>query len=218
MGPEALKALEPDEFRGLVLEELNSVYRLAHHLARSRDEAEELVQETFLRALKSRSTFRTTEHGARPWLFKILHNTYKTRLERRQREPAAASDAVDGFPDRPAPAGMGLEQIDWEQVDEGLKQAVDALPPNYRSVLLMWAVDGLKYREIASIIDAPVGTVMSRLHRARQAILEQLGVPTSKQGGPGLTDGRGLTDRPRTAVDEPVTARGDARPRGTGSA
>ena len=109
MGPEALKAQEPDEFSGLVLEELDSVYRLAHHLARSRDEAEDLVQETYLRAFKSRSTFRTTEHGVRPWLFKILHNTYKTRLERRQREPTAASDTIDGFPDNPAPPGTALD-------------------------------------------------------------------------------------------------------------
>lgn len=213
MGPEAFKALEPDEFRGLVLEELNSVYRLACHLARSKDEAEDLVQETYLRALKSRATFRTTDHGARPWLFTILHNTYKTRAARRQREPAVASDAIDDFPDQPAPSGMALDGIDWEQVDERLKKAVDALPPTYRAVLLMWAVEGLKYREIARIIDAPVGTVMSRLHRARQAIMEQLSSRATERGGPGMTSAT------RAGLDEPLTPRGDgARPRRAGTA
>jgi RNA polymerase sigma-70 factor (ECF subfamily) len=215
MGPEALKALGPDEFRGLVLEELDSVYRLACHLARSRDEAEDLVQETYLRALKSRSTFRTTDHGARPWLFTILHNTYKTRVTRRQREPAVTSDVIDDFPDQPAPSNISLEGIDWEQVDERLKRAVDALPPAYRSVLLMWAVDGLKYREIARIIDAPVGTVMSRLHRARQSILEQLGSPEPERGGSGAKSAT------RAVLDQavPFTARGGgARPQGAGSA
>jgi len=213
IGPEALEAMGPDEFRGLVLEELNSVYRLAFHLARSRDEAEDLVQETYLRALKSRSTFRATDHGARPWLFKILHNTYKTRLERRGREPAAASDSIDGFPDRQAPPGVALDAIDWEQVDERLKNAVDALPPAYRVVLLMWAVEGLKYREIARIIDAPVGTVMSRLHRARQAIIEQIGTSRSAQGG------QAMTGRSRAAFDDPATARGGdgARPQADGN-
>jgi len=211
-GPEALKALEPDEFRDLVLEELNSVYRLACHLARSRDEAEDLVQETYLRALKSRSTFRTTDQGARPWLFTILHNTYKTRVARRHREPTVTSEAIDDFPDQPAVSAMALDGIDWEQVDERIKRAVDALPAAYRAVLLMWAVEGLKYREIARIIDAPVGTVMSRLHRARQAVLEHIG---GESGGPVP---RGAA---RAALDAPVpvSARGDgARPRGAGSA
>jgi RNA polymerase sigma-70 factor (ECF subfamily) len=215
MGPEALKALEPDEFRGLVLEELNSVYRLACHLARSRDEAEDLVQETYLRALKSRSTFRSTDHGVRPWLFTILHNTYKSRVARRQREPTVTSDVVDDFPDQPAPSRMALEGIDWEQVDERLKNAVDTLPPAYRAVLLMWAVDGLKYREIARIIEAPVGTVMSRLHRARQAILEQLGSPPTERGGAGLKS----ASRAVLGETVPLTARGGgARPQGAGSA
>ena len=206
MGPEAVKALEPDEFRGLVVEELNSVYRLAYHLARSRDEAEDLVQETYLRALKSRSTFRTSEQGARPWLFKILHNTHKTRQQRRQREPTAASDAIDGFPDHPAPPGVALGTINWEQVDDNVKHAVDALPPAYRSVLLMWAVEGLKYREIARIIDAPVGTVMSRLHRARQAILEQLGSTAQRDGS---EQGRASAGRTRASLEEPSTAPAD---------
>ncbi len=106
---------------------------------------------------------------------------------------------------------MASDGIDWEQVDERLKNAVDGLPPAYRAVLLMWAVEGLKYREIARIIDAPVGTVMSRLHRARQAILEQIGPRASTRSNPGLNSAT------CAALDEPVpmTVRDDvARPRG----
>ncbi len=116
MGPEALKALEPDEFRGLVLEELDSVYRLACHLARSRDEAEDLVQETYLRALKSHSTFRTTDHGARPWLFTILHNAYKTRVVRGNASRPRPAMPSMGFPINPPRRGwprMALIGSKW---------------------------------------------------------------------------------------------------------
>ena len=64
--------------------------------------------------------------------------------------------------------------MDWEHVDDRLKAAIDRLKPEYRSVLLLWGVEGLKYREIADIQDVPIGTVMSRLHRARTILSEEL--------------------------------------------
>ena len=67
-----------------------------------------------------------------------------------------------------------LESLDWEHVDERLKVAIESLRPEYRSVLLLWGVEGMKYREIADIQDIPIGTVMSRLHRARAMLAEQL--------------------------------------------
>ena len=182
-----------------MLGELDAVHRLAFHLTLSRDEAEDLVQEAYLRAFKARDTFRLGEGGARPWLFKILHNAYRTRLERRHREPSA-DDALDARP--AAPPDPPPAVVDWEQVDERLKSAVEALPPHLRVVLLLWAVDGLKYKEVAEVIGVPLGTVMSRLYRARQTLAEQVhdlarelrllpAVPTDGTDSARAYDGRG---------------------------
>jgi len=76
-------------------------------------------------------------------------------------------------PDEPAPA-WNLESLDWEHVDERIKAAIEGLRPEYRTVLLLWGVEGLKYREIAEIEAVPIGTIMSRLHRARSILAEQL--------------------------------------------
>ncbi|MDB5357224.1 MAG: polymerase, sigma-24 subunit, subfamily protein [Phycisphaerales bacterium] len=166
-----MQALEPDEFRALVLRELDAVHRLAHHLARSAEEADDLVQETYLRALRFQASFQRTDQGPRPWLFKILHNVHKDRLGKRSRDAGTAD--INEL-DAAAPPDAPPSDIDWDHVDERLKRAVDALPPAHRSVLLMWAVEGLKYKEIAEIVEAPIGTVMSRLFRARQALVEQV--------------------------------------------
>lgn len=167
-----------EAFQRLALNELDAVYRMALHLTRDPQEAEDLVQETFLRALRSESTFELRDSGIRPWLFKILHNAFYSRLQRQKREPTLADDmqhelAADEL-EHASPA-WDLASLDWEAVDERLKQAIDELDPRYRDVLLLWAVEGLKYREIAEVLDIPMGTVMSRLYRARAVLSAQLG-------------------------------------------
>jgi RNA polymerase sigma-70 factor (ECF subfamily) len=170
--------VERERFESLSLEHLDAVYRLAFQLARHPDEASDLVQETYLKALRAADRFEEQGGGMRPWLFKILHNVFYTQLAKAKRAPTsvddlhgAASDAPG--PDEPEPA-WDLKNLDWEHVDERLKSAIDGLRPEYRTVLLLWAVEGLKYREIAAIQDIPIGTVMSRLHRARSILTAQL--------------------------------------------
>ncbi|MBT8485970.1 MAG: sigma-70 family RNA polymerase sigma factor [Phycisphaerales bacterium] len=165
-------------FEARSLEHIDAVYRMAMQLARHPDEAADLVQETYLRALKAADRYEERGGGIRPWLFKILHNVFYTRVGRAKREPrgvddlpAAASD--EPGPDDPPPA-WDLESLAWEHVDERLKAEIDGLRPEYRSVLLLWGVEGMKYREIAEVQDIPIGTVMSRLHRARQILAKQL--------------------------------------------
>lgn len=160
---------EPADFRRLVLAELPAVHRLAVHLTRSRERADDLVQETYLRAFRSAGTFRTTEFGPRPWLFKILHNAWRSRLA--QKNPVAAGEELTDNAAAPEPVPLDL---DWDQVDERLKRAIERLPDNFRDVLLLWAVEGLKYREVADITGVPIGTVMSRLFRARQLLMQEL--------------------------------------------
>ena len=159
---------------------MDSVYRMAMHLARNPDDASDLVQETYLKAFKSEGRFELREHGVRPWLFKILHNNFYTKVGKKKREPTLGDEVIGevaggqlGEVDAPPPA-WDLEHLDWEQVDDRLKHAIDELPDHYREVLLLWAVEGLKYREIADVLDVALGTVMSRLYRARAILTENL--------------------------------------------
>lgn len=170
--------MDTHTFRELALAELDAVHRMAFHLARQPDLASDLVQETYLRALKAEHTFELRERGIRPWLFKILHNVFYTHAGKKQRAPALienpGEDLTSATTDQAEPA-WDLASLDWEQIDDRLKHAIDDLPENYRTVLLLWAVEGLKYREIADVLDIPLGTIMSRLHRARAILMERLG-------------------------------------------
>lgn len=166
---------------------MDSVYRMAIHLTRHPDEASDLLQETYLKAFKSEASFELREAGIRPWLFKILHNSFYTRIQRQRREPTIADDleplAVASELDSPPPA-WDLEHLDWEMVDDRLKHAIHDLPDHYREVLLLWAVEGLKYREVAEVLDVPLGTVMSRLYRARSLLSESLAELAAEHGIP----------------------------------
>jgi RNA polymerase sigma-70 factor (ECF subfamily) len=178
--------VERTVFEQRSLEHLDSVYRMAMQLARHPDEAADLVQETYLRALRASATYEERGGGIRPWLFKILHNVFYTRVGKAKRQPIAMEEppaAVSGEtgPDEPPPA-WDLESLDWEHVDGRLKAAIDQLRPEYRSVLLLWGVEGMKYREIAEVQEIPIGTVMSRLHRARSVLAKQLSELAEEKG------------------------------------
>ena len=163
-----------DRFKELALPHVDSVYRVARSLASDAAEAEDLVQETFYRALRGFGTFELRDYGIRPWLLRILHNTFCTLKGRQGREPSLLDD-VDfaHFEAEFEQADLDpptAETIDWEHVDEELKQTIQGLQAEYRTVLLLWAVEGLSYKEIARVCDCALGTVMSRLYRARQLI------------------------------------------------
>ena len=180
--------MESTAFRELALAEMDSVYRMAMHLARNPDDASDLVQETYLKAFKSEGRFELRDHGVRPWLFKILHNNFYTKVKKKNREPTLGDEVINeaqggalGDVDSPPPA-WDLEHLDWEQVDDRLKHAIHDLPDHYREVLLLWAVEGLKYREIAEVLDVALGTVMSRLYRARGILTENLADLAAEHG------------------------------------
>ena len=185
--------MEESAFRELIIAEIDAVFRLGCHLTRSRQEADDVVQETYLRALRSASTFALAAHGVRPWLFKILHNVIFSRGARQQREREVMDDVRHGVAGATA-HGMNADAmtaIDWDDVDERLKAAVVALPLVYRATFLLSAVEGLTYREIADVTDVPAGTVMSRLSRARAALAADLAGLAAEHrltGGPRSTE------------------------------
>src|SRR5439155_4205737 len=132
--------------------------------------AEDLVQETYLRAFRARDSFDLQEFGIRPWLLRIMHNLHLSRAGRERRQPQSISDdQLESAPGSAAPQGFS-----WEGMDERLVHAVEELPAEYTSVLMLWAVDELSYKEISLALDVPIGTVMSRLYRARQRLSAQL--------------------------------------------
>ena len=168
--------MDRNEFRRLALLEIDSVYRLALSLCRRADQADDLVQETYLRAFRSRADFQLFDHGLRPYLFKILHNAFISRLTSDGRQPksTAQDDFTVGAAAAAQTAHCDLSTLDWESIDDRLKHAIDDLPLPHRTAFLLCAVEGLRYREIAEVTDVPIGTVMSRLHRARQLLAAQL--------------------------------------------
>lgn len=173
-----MERLDRLEFEAQALEHLDAVYRMALQLSRRPEDAADLVQETFLKALKAADRFEPKGGGIRPWLLKILRNVFYSRVVREQRGPVASENihlhpSTSPSPDESRPA-WNLAVMDWEQIDDRLKSALNSLNPEYREVLLMWGVEGMKYREIALIVDVPIGTVMSRLFRARAALALQL--------------------------------------------
>lgn len=142
------------------------------------DEASELVQETYLKALRHSKNFEEKGKGIRAWLFTILHNTFYSDMRRRKRSATPVDEFYDAtsddrIPDE-APPVWNLASLDWEHVDDRLKHAIEELSEEHREVLLLWGVEGMKYREIATILAVPIGTVMSRLHRARKILAESL--------------------------------------------
>ncbi len=143
----------------LVEDHLEAVYRYAYRLSGSQELAEELTQQTFLLACDRCGQLRRPGR-ARAWLLSIVRNCYWQQLRRRQREPQCVPEELyEQWPQHVA------EETDWDA--ERLQQALDSLPASYRVVLLMHYFEQASYREIARRLNIPLGTVMSRLSRAK---------------------------------------------------
>ena len=165
-----------DDFEKLALDQMDTLFRVARRLTRDGERANDLVQETYLRAFRAKESFQLKEYGIRPWLLRIMQNLHFSRSGRERRQPIAMEDGNLEAADLDAlPETVGVPMpLDIEEMDERLVRALESLAVDYQIVLLMWAVDGLTYKEIAHTLDIPIGTVMSRLHRARQKLSEQL--------------------------------------------
>jgi RNA polymerase sigma-70 factor, ECF subfamily len=172
-----------NEFERLVLEQLDVLYRVALRLSHRPDQADDLVQETCYRAIRSRDSFDLQTGGIRPWLVRILRNTFLTRIERERHQPALASDeTLEGASIAPPPMPRGNLAALSEHMDQELVRALDALPEEYRSVMVLWALEDFSYQEIAEALEIPIGTVMSRLHRARAKLTHQLEEYAKREG------------------------------------
>lgn len=179
--PAEASAIEAEGFAEEALPWLDAVYRFSMRLTKGdEDAAEDLVQETFLRAHRF---WHTYERGtnAKSWLFTICRNTFlhqKELVRNKREQPAADMDArVEALS---AESAFEKPSTDPEQdffndlIDDQVVEAIDSLPDDYREVLVLSDLGDLKYAEIAEVLDIPVGTVKSRLFRARNLLQDRL--------------------------------------------
>jgi RNA polymerase sigma-70 factor (ECF subfamily) len=157
------------------LPHLDALYRVALRLTADPTLAEDLVQDTMLKAYRSWRQYRPGTN-AKGWLLTILRNTFINDYRRRKHEPVAMDldlvepHAIDRSPQETDPEGSFFSQI----VDAKVLEAIDSLPTDFREVLVLSDVEGMRYAEIAETLKIPVGTVKSRLFRARHQLQADL--------------------------------------------
>jgi RNA polymerase sigma factor (sigma-70 family) len=166
-------------FEELAMPLFNSLYNFARWLAQNPNDAEDLVQETYLKALRGFASFEPGTNF-RAWIFQILRNTFlgsRSKLERRM------TQAMDSEEDLPVTSATPESLLIGRSDIDAVRCAIEQLPVILREVILLCDVEEASYREIAEILSIPMGTVMSRLARARKTVRESL---RSARGTPGL--------------------------------
>ena len=158
------------------------LFSTAVRMTRNRADAEDLVQETYMKAWRAYDSY---EEGTnlRAWLFRIMTNTYINRYNAKMRRPTETElDDVEelylyrrlGAIDQSRMSASAEDQMMELFTDDEVKNAIEELPEAFRMPLLLSDVDGFSYKEIAEMLDVPIGTVMSRLHRGRKAMQKRL--------------------------------------------
>jgi len=167
---------------------VDSLYNTAYRMTRNAQDAEDLVQETYLKAYRYYDKF---EEGTnfKAWLFKILKNTFINNYRKKQQTPPQSdfAEIEDAFESRLSSDVTGQmkspeEEILEDVLDEDVQRALDDLPPDYRMAVLLADLEGFSYKEIAGILELPLGTVMSRLYRGRK-LLESAMLTYAKEHG-----------------------------------
>jgi len=169
-------------FAEQAMEHMPSLYAAAMRMTRNKADAEDLVQETYLKAYRAFGSFQEGTN-LRAWLYRILTNTFINiyRAKKRRPEESDLDDVEDLYLYRrlggleAAQTGRSAEDEVLDQITEGeVKAAIEALPEQFRMAVLLADVEGFQYKEIAEILNIPIGTVMSRLHRGRRALQKSL--------------------------------------------
>jgi RNA polymerase sigma-70 factor (ECF subfamily) len=207
------------DFEAEALQYLPALMALATRLTRTRAEAEDLVQDTLVKALRAREQYRT-ETNLRAWLLKILRNTFLNAYRRQNLERRV----LDGPEKDPLAAGwIGAASLRamrdpdtnrlHSQLERQLKDAIDELPPDFRMTVMLADVEELSYREIADTMQCPVGTVMSRLHRGRKLLQGRLQQQAELAG---IVEAPSPPAAPATEAEAPLSLRRYREKKGLG--
>src|SRR6201995_5629289 len=182
------------QFADLAMEYMGSLYSAALRMTRSPSDAEDLVQETYLKAYRSFASFKEGTN-LRAWLYRILTNTYINSYRAAQRRPETTDVEDLSLYKRLAGSGgsdpgRSAEDEALERfTDEDVKSALETLPEAFRMAVLLADVEGFSYKEISEITDVPIGTVMSRIHRGRRALQKALHDVAAARGLVGSVPG-----------------------------
>lgn len=186
----------PDQRHALFEQEaiphLSALYSFAVRLTKDREDAADLVQETMLKAFRFFDSF---EQGTncKAWLFRIMKNAYINRYRKTSKAPDTVEyDVVEEFyetiKDESVETSTLEEEIFTQALDDEVASALQGLPDDFRTVIILCDIEGFTYEEIAEFIDCPIGTVRSRLHRARKMLATAL-ASYAHQRGYGDLDG-----------------------------
>lgn len=178
------------DFERDAMQYTRQLYSAAMRMTRNPSDAEDLVQETFLKAYRAYHTF---EEGTnlKAWLYRILTNTYINKYRKESRRPSEVDlGSVEdlylyrrlGSEESAEAARTTEDRVLEGLVESDIKKAVEDLPENFRITVLLADLEGFSYKEIAEILDIPIGTVMSRLHRGRKAMQKSLWEYAMKRG------------------------------------
>ena len=181
---------EQEQFTADAMQYAPQLFSTALRMTRNRSDAEDLVQETYIKGWRS---FHTFQEGTnlRAWLFRIMTNTYINKYNAQQRKPTETElDDVEelflykrlGSIDQSQLSSSAADQLLELFTDDEVKNALEELPDDFRIPVLLSDVDGFSYKEISKMLEIPIGTVMSRLHRGRKAMQKMLYEYAKKRG------------------------------------
>jgi RNA polymerase sigma factor (sigma-70 family) len=170
--------MRPRVFEGAVLPHLDAAFNYARWLTRNDMEAEDVVQDACVRAMRFFSSLR--DDDARAWLFTIVRNTWYSRVSRRA-QSATGSAVNDGQDQLPDSALDPEERLLQQHTVAVVRAALEQLPVDFREAIVLRELEGLSYKEIAAVVGVPIGTVMSRLARARERLQAILKLASSRE-------------------------------------
>lgn len=174
------------DFEEEIVPHLDAMYNFALRLTSDPSDAEDLVQDTIVKAFRFFSSYEKGTN-AKAWLFRILKNSYINNYRKQSKQPNQVDyDEVSEFyetirADRTDTSDLE-DKMFRELVDDDISQALEELPEDFRTVVLLCDVEGFTYEEIANMLDVPIGTIRSRLHRGRNLLKDQLKEYAEKRG------------------------------------
>ncbi len=175
-----------EDFEEEIVPHLDAMYNFALRLTSDPSDAEDLVQDTIVKAFRFFSSYEKGTN-AKAWLFRILKNSYINNYRKQSKQPNQVDyDEVSSFyetirADRTDTSDLE-DKMFRDLIDDDISQALEELPEDFRTVVLLCDVEGFTYEEIANMLDVPIGTIRSRLHRGRNLLKAQLKEYAEKRG------------------------------------